>query len=139
MSSVDAIVYDLSIPFAQRLERVIERRRVSDDLVTGPAFDLLYCWFLKHGDPTRFAAEGEHRSPAADAPEMRELIEKSLAAIGGSDGWAARLRLRVSCRCGATNRLENTSICVECTRYECWECATAPDSHTRTSGHEVVG
>jgi hypothetical protein len=142
MSSVNAIIFDLSIPFEQRLERVIEQRRSSKDLVTGPAFDLLYCWFMKHRDPERFGPyedRGERRSPLADAPEIHELVEASLAAIGGREGWDARLRLRVACRCGMTNRLENTSICVECTRYECWTCAGEPDSHSRTSGHEIVG
>ena len=46
------------------------------------------------------------------------------------------LQQRVHCGCGVANKLENTSICVECGMCECWECS---GPHQARTGHEVVG
>jgi len=130
----NGIILDRTIPFDQRVSRVIDGRDSAErhGLVDGVAFFLLYCWFLDHGSQRHEA----RRSPLAGSPVVRDLVAASLAAMGGESGWNRMLRQRETCTCGETNRLENMSICVECVMYECWECS---GDHRRTTGHEVVG
>lgn len=136
-STENGILLDRTIPFAHRIERVIDRRSSASvgrpGLVDGVAFFLLYCWFQKH---ERDEARGGQRSPLAGSPMVRDLVASSLAAMGGVGGWDRMLRQREMCTCGVTNRLENMSICVECVTYECWECS---GNHRASTDHEVVG
>jgi hypothetical protein len=134
----NAIVLDFALPFPERLRLLVDRwRSKPGQVVDGDAFFLLYCWHGKHGSPDtyeRWRDPGQERSPFADAPEIRELITASLAAIGGYPGWNRMLGQRDYCECGQTSKLENLVVCVDCGRYWCWEC-----SRTRCRAHEVVG
>jgi len=136
--TLNAIVLDFALPFPERLQLLVDRRRSEPgQIVDGYAFFLLYCWHGKHGDPETFERwrdSGQERSPFADAPEIRDLLAASLAAIGGHPGWNRMLGQRDYCECGQTSKLENLVVCVDCGRYWCWEC-----SRTRCRAHEVVG
>ncbi|WP_412543278.1 hypothetical protein R8Z50_12635 [Longispora sp. K20-0274] len=128
MSTVNGTILDPAVPFDRRLPLVVDRwRATGGHLVTGKAFFLVYCWFLKHGHAGRSALAG--------SPDVREFVAAALAAVGGGAGWDATLRERAYCGCGSTNRLENMSICVDCASYQCWECAPGHAG----PGHEVVG
>ncbi|GAA2136253.1 hypothetical protein [Glycomyces algeriensis] len=134
----NTIVLDFAKRFPDRLQLLVDHwRDAPGQVVDGYAFFLLYCWHGKHRDPAtfeRWKQPGQERSPFADAPEIRDLVAASLAAIGGQAGWVRMLGRRDYCECGQTSKLENLSVCVDCGRHWCWEC-----SGTRCRGHEVVG